>query len=327
MLIKSTTLSWLLNNPSVYTIPSIKIIDKIMNFLGKSIYLFVRYSLGLLIGKKKRDKLEFYHKLYRKTNISFSFYSFLFFYKIIRFLRLGNPLLVKINVLNDKYKIYCPATEEYYVLMTEREDDLLQYFCPREGDIVIDVGAYLGRYTFICSNRVGSNGKVIAIEANPMVFERLNKNIELNELINTKSLNYAVYSEKTRIKLFFPKEGLKNTIYNTIVSDRFTSEKFIEVNANTLDNILHENEISAEEVNWIKIDVEGAELEVLKGAHNILSKSKDIAILIEIHNLAEGRNLYENIMDLLKTYNFKIEFEMIHDSGERHIIVRKKQQV
>ena len=62
---------------------------------------------------------------------------------------------------------------------------------------------------------------------------------------------------------------------------------------------------------------------MLKGAHNILSKSKDIAILIEIHNLAEGRNLYENIMDLLKTYNFKIEFEKIHQGGERHIIMRK----
>jgi hypothetical protein len=66
---------------------------------------------------------------------------------------------------------------------------------------------------------------------------------------------------------------------------------------------------------------------VLKGAHNILSKSKDIAILIEVHNIGEGRNLYENIMDLLKPYNFKIEFEKIHDSGEMHIIVRKKQQL
>ena len=62
------------------------------------------------------------------------------------------------------------------------------------------------------------------------------------------------------------------------------NEKFIEVNANTLDSLLQENGISVNEVNWIKIDVEGAELEVLKGAHNILSKSKDISLLIEIHS-------------------------------------------
>ena len=96
---------------------------------------------------------------------------------------------------------------------------------------------------------------------------------------------------------------------------------FIEVNADTLDNILSYAGIKVDNVNWIKIDVEGAELEVLKGAHNILSKSKDIAILIEVHNIAEGRSLYENIMDLLKTYNFKIEFEKIYEGGERHIIV------
>ena len=40
-----------------------------------------------------------------------------------------------------------------------------------------------------------------------------------------------------------------------------------------------------QDINWIKIDVEGAEFEVLKGATNVLSKSKDIALLIEIHNL------------------------------------------
>ena len=52
------------------------------------------------------------------------------------------------------------------------------------------------------------------------------------------------------------------------------------------------NDIKHEQVNWIKIDVEGAEYEVLKGATNILSKSKDIALLIEIHNLTTYNTLY-----------------------------------
>jgi hypothetical protein len=65
---------------------------------------------------------------------------------------------------------------------------------------------------------------------------------------------------------------------------------------------------------------------VLKGAHNVLSKSKDIVLLIEIHNISKGRNHYQSIIDLLNNYNFKIEFEKIYDNGERHIIVRKQQQ-
>ncbi len=56
----------------------------------------------------------------------------------------------------------------------------------------------------------------------------------------------------------------------------------------------------------------------------MLSKSKEISILIEIHNLGDGKNLYQPIMDLLNNYNFKIEFEKIYSTGERHLIVRKQ---
>ena len=58
-----------------------------------------------------------------------------------------------------------------------------------------------------------------------------------------------------------------------------------------------------------KIDVEGAEYEVLTDATNVLSKSKNIALLIEIHEIGDdGKTLYQPIMDLLNNYNFKKEF-------------------
>ena len=66
-------------------------------------------------------------------------------------------------------------------------------------------------------------------------------------------------------------------------------------------------------------------MKFLKGAHNILSKSKDIALLIEIHNISHGENHYDQIIDLLTNYNFKIEFEKIYDNGERNIIDVKQQ--
>jgi Methyltransferase FkbM domain len=74
------------------------------------------------------------------------------------------------------------------------------------------------------------------------------------------------------------------------------------MHVNTLDYLLHQNGINA--VNWMKIDGEGAELEVLKGAHNILSNSKDISILIEIRGISR---IYKPIMELLNSYNFKME--------------------
>ena len=119
------------------------------------------------------------------------------------------------------------------------------------------------------------------------------------------------------------------TKYNTIMTDRAqynNEKKFVEVKANTLDYLLHSIEIKYEQVNWIKIDVEGAEFDVLKGAKDILSKSKDISLLIKIHNLStDNTTLYEPIKEFLNSYNFKIEFEKVVSNGERHIAAHKHQ--
>lgn len=100
-------------------------------------------------------------------------------------------------------------------------------------------------------------------------------------------------------------------------------QKFVEVNADTLGNILQNIKVNHHTVNWIKIDVEGAELEVLKGAQNILSKSKEISLLIEVHVLAQGKNLYEPIINLLKNYGFTIKYEKSYEDREKHVILHK----
>jgi hypothetical protein len=126
------------------------------------------------------------------------------------------------------------------------------------------------------------------------------------------------------VKLYEPGQEEGFTIYNTIMTDRtrLNSQKYIEVKANTLDSLLLENGIK--EVNWIKIDVEGAEFEVLKGAITILSSSKDISLLIEIHNVgANNKTFYEPIIRLLESKNYKVSFEKIYGTNERHVIVKK----
>ncbi len=331
------SLSWLFEKPLANTIPSLYVLDRAMIILLKTTFIIVRIFSKLTFQKNKITYFQFQTKCHINTDVNFSFYLFIFFYKFINTLRLGNPNLIKIYVPKYNYKVYCPATVDDFINMTKREQEIIEHFNPKKNDTVVDIGAHLGRYALISSNRVGKEGKVITIEANPLVFEKLKKNLELNKVTNTICLNYAVYSEKTKIKLFVREEESTNTEYslrNTVMVDRDKlmverskdAERVIEVNADTLDNLLDSNDIKHEEVNWIKIDVEGAELEVLKGATNVLSKGKDIALLIEIHNLGdENKNLYQPIMDLLNNYNFKKEFEVIHESGERHLIVRKQQ--
>ena len=287
----------------------ITIFDKCILFFLKIIYLGLRILLRLALGKKRRDRF------YVKRGLDFG----VFWYRTFKFLKPGNSTLLKFKVPKYDYEFYCRINKDDFKIMTIHEDDIITRFTPKEGDIVIDIGAHIGLYTIISSKRVGAQGKVVAIEADPENFEMLNSNIKLNQLTNVIPLNYAVYSKETKIKLYLPSGESGFTKYNTIMPNWInTQEKFVEVNANTLDYILQSKGITY--VNWIKIDVEGAEFEVLKGASNVLSKSKDIALLIEVH----GLDNYRPILEFVSSYNFKIEFEKSNKTGDwRHIVLRK----
>jgi FkbM family methyltransferase len=303
---------WFIKNSEGMTI-----FDKCILFFLKIIYLGLRILLRLALGKKRRDRF------YVKRGLDFG----VFWYKTFKFLRPGNPTLLKFKVPKYDYEFYCRINKDDFKIMTIHEDDIIKRFTPKEGDIVIDIGAHIGLYTIISSKRVGANGKVVAIEADPSNFEMLNSNIKLNQLTNVIPLNYAVHSKETKVKLYLPSGESGFTKYNTIMPNWINAqEKFVEVNANTLDYLLQLNEIRQEEVNWIKIDVEGAEFEVLKGATNVLSKSKDIAILMELHG---PPHVYRpKVEEFVNLYNFKIEFEKSYEeNGSMHIIMQKSASI
>jgi FkbM family methyltransferase len=282
--------------------------DKCILFSVKVIYLGIRAVLLLILGREKRDKF------YQKHDISFGN----FLYSSLESLRLDNRIVVVFTSPKYGHKFYSPVTRnmnnflihDVYTSMVSHEDDIVEQFSPKTGDIVIDVGAAFGFYTILASKKVGQAGKVVTIEAQPNIFDILSRNIKLNKLTNIISLNYAVYSNKTTLKL-----------YNTYsVMQERSGQSYIEVSADTLDNLL--SQAGIKEVNWIKIDVEGAEYEVLKGAKEVLSASKHISILVEIH----GKNTYGPTMELLRSNNFKIEFEKIYVNGEKHVLARKVSQ-
>jgi FkbM family methyltransferase len=291
----------------------ITIFDKCILFFLKIIYLGLRILLRLALGKKRRDRF------YVKRGLDFG----VFWYKTFKFLKPDNSTLLKFKVPKYDYEFYCRINKDDFKIMTIHEDDIITRFTPKKGDIVVDIGAHIGLYTIIGAKRVGEQGKVVAIEADPENFEMLNRNIKLNQLTNVIPLNYAVYSKETKIKLYLPSGESGFTKYNTIMPNWInTQEKFVEVNANTLDYLLQLNKIRQEEINWIKIDVEGAEFEVLKGATNVLSKSKDVAILMELHG---PPHIYRpKVEELVNLYNFKIEFEKSYEeNGSMHIIMQK----
>ncbi len=287
----------------------VDIVGIISLFSLKVVYLVRRVLFRLVLGRKKRDMI------YIEKGLDFGD----FLYKAVKIFRPGVKLL-KFKSPKFGYQFYCRLNKDDFLVMTRHEDVIIDYFHPKEGDVVVDIGAHIGRYTLIASKRIGTKGKVISIEADPNNFEMLNLNKQLNKLANVTTLKYAAFSKETKIKLYLP-AGDVFTKYNTVMSDWICvrpEHKFVEVNANTLDNILHN--IQIKRVNWIKIDVEGAEFEVLKGAHNTILNNNDIVILIEIHGYEKD---YRGRIDgFIKSYNLTIEFEKIYENNG-YLIVRK----
>ena len=67
--------------------------------------------------------------------------------------------------------------------------------------MVVDIGVHIGLYMTMASKRVGPNGKVVAIEADPSVLKILNKNIKLNNLNNVRPVNNIVCSKEMEVGL------------------------------------------------------------------------------------------------------------------------------
>jgi FkbM family methyltransferase len=291
-----------------------RLFDKFILGLLRIIYRGSRVCLRLILGRKRTDEI------FAKRKINFKD----FLYNSAKFLGTEKNLLLEISVPNHNYRIHCPLNKEDFIVMTKHEEDIIELFHPNDGDIVVDVGAHMGRYTITSSNYVGPHGKVVAIEAHPYNFKILQRNIWLNRLTNVTAMNCAVYSAKARLKLYLPDEDLGYTMHHSLMTNYLISKynesierKYVEVEAYTLDNLVQENGI--DQVNWIKIDVEGAEYEVLKGAKDILSGNKQIAILVEVH----GKDTYGPTIELLRSNNFNIEFEKTYDNGEKHVLARK----
>jgi FkbM family methyltransferase len=94
----------------------------------------------------------------------------------------------------DRWLIFAPQ------LYDRREIDLLERSL-REGDVFLDVGAYVGVYTWAASRRVGASGLVIAVEPDPRTFERLRDGIARNELRNVRLVNAGVSDRRERLRL------------------------------------------------------------------------------------------------------------------------------
>lgn len=147
---------------------------------------------------------------------------------------------------------------------------------------VLDIGAHHGIYTLLSSRLVGRRGKVIAFEPSPRERVRLERHIRLNKCKNVRIEQTALGSSQGQAELFLVegKEDYCNSMRPPAVN---APTRKIPIEVNTLDYFLRR--AALEHVDFIKLDVEGAELSVLMGATSLLSRSRRPVFMIEVYDI------------------------------------------
>ncbi|MBN1567276.1 MAG: FkbM family methyltransferase [Acidobacteria bacterium] len=144
----------------------------------------------------------------------------------------------------------------------------------KNGDIVVDAGARIGTFSAKISAAVGETGRIIAIEPESRSFACLQKNITANCLHNVIPIQKALWSGKQSMRLYLSADGSAHSAF----CDAFygSTGESVPVEAEALDNILESLGIGA--ADFIKMDIEGAEVEALKGMRNTLKSYPEMAI-------------------------------------------------
>jgi FkbM family methyltransferase len=196
------------------------------------------------------------------------------------------------------------------------ETGLTKFFLDylHEGNILIDVGAHYGYFSLLGALIVGKDGQVHSFEPTPSTFEVLRSNTTGKDTITIN--NCAIFSDNREVLM--NDYGYQRSAYNTIVHTQNEHDtKCVRVKALSLDSYVMEKRIIPD---FLKIDAEGAEYDVLLGAHHTIRNYRPI-ITLEVSNessqkcihylLGEGYEAYEikkgrmipHIVENTYTYN------------------------
>ncbi len=177
--------------------------------------------------------------------------------KLVMRVLAGRP--VDIEMFGARLRLYPDANVcEKRVLFTP------QYFDPQERDVLaravhdrfvfIDIGANVGAYALFVAAKAGPNARILAVEPQPEIFDRLTANIRFNPFGSVKAIDYALADKQGQLTLFLDPRNKGEASVKFVGSGQGES---IRVEATTLSRLIAEQGFT--QVDAIKVDVGGAE--------------------------------------------------------------------
>ena len=243
--------------------------------------------------------LNYYTKI-----LTYSFFwknplrAFLKLFHLIFILLTNNKVVLNVDYGNEKFKILASDFNKNQggrslLLFNSNYDNFLKYghLLIDESDVIIDGGANQGVYSCAFAQKVGKNGKVIAVEPLKEPIKMLLENLKLNNFKNIKIERCGLWNKNSEGKIYFSKDRYGQA---TIVAK---SENFQNLKLKKLDNLIMSNNLS--KVDLVKLDLQGAEVFAINGALKSIKMFKP-KIYLEANN-----DNFEKINTLLSSLKYK----------------------
>jgi len=166
---------------------------------------------------------------------------------------------------------------EWYIFVfggheTSLLHDMLEHI--KAGDVAIDCGANIGLHSCPLARHVGPTGRLIAVEPIDEVADRLSANVALNGLANVTLVRKAASSSNGTAEIFPSREKSINRGQASLHPNQNVSPEGRAVDVVSIDRLV--TELGLDRLDLVKIDVEGHELEVLRGARQAIERWRPI---------------------------------------------------
>ncbi len=172
----------------------------------------------------------------------------------------------------------------------------------QKGDTFLDIGANVGLFSLVASNKVGAQGRILAFEPSPKTYGRFKENILLNSITNVEALNIGLSDKEDVLKLNVSENGYDawNSFVN-VKDDKF--QVTAEARVRRLDDVIEDNNVK--NVDLVKLDVEGWEKYVLYGGENFFKNQSPVVMVefTETNTFSAGYHVQE-LFDILESWGY-----------------------
>jgi len=183
---------------------------------------------------------------------------------------------------------------------------------PRDGDVVIDVGAGAGEQLPPFVRRVGSRGHVIAVEAHPTTYTMLERMVSRNRFQNATCIHSAIVHKPCKVRM----TDVDVHIGNSVVFDGDHKSSIVEVDGVPLDQLCRRMQI--DRIDFLKMNIEGAEKMAICGMQECIKKTRHLAIACHDFRTLRGEGdefrSKNEVLGFLSDHDFDIS---VRDDDER----------